>query len=73
MITYDAFWKFTKENGISQYKLSEDYGLDHRLLDKLRHNKPLKTTTIDKLCQIFKITPNAILTYVETDPSESSR
>ena len=73
MITYDAFWKFTKENGISQYKLSEDYGLDHRLLDKLRHNKPIKTTTIDKLCQIFKITPNEILTYVEMDPSESSR
>lgn len=63
MITYDAFWKYVRENNISQYALYKDYGIDHRLLDKLRNNKPIKTTTIDRICESLNITPNEVITY----------
>ena len=65
MITYDAFWKYVKKNNISQYMLYKEYGIDHRLLDKLRNNKPLKTTTINKICESLNITPNDIITYIK--------
>lgn len=63
MITYDAFWEYTKKRKISQYSLNKDYGLDFRLLDRLRNNKPIKTSTINRLCEIFGITPKDIITY----------
>lgn len=65
MITYEAFWNFIKKNKITQYELNKEYDLDHRLLDRLRNDKPITTKTINKLCKTFDITPKDIITYVK--------
>ena len=50
MITYQPFWKYLKEHGISTYMLIYTYGINSYTIDRLRHDKPLKTSTIDNLC-----------------------
>ncbi len=50
MITYRPFWDFLKAKNISTYMLIYTYGINSYTIDRLRHDKPLKTTTIDSLC-----------------------
>ena len=63
MISYDPFYNTIKEKGISTYKLINQYGLSRSLLDRLKHNKPLTTVTIDDLCKILDCKVEDILTY----------
>ena len=50
MITYKPFWKMLKSRKISTYQLIYTYGINSYTIDRLRHDKPLKTTTVDDLC-----------------------
>lgn len=63
MISYEPFYNTIKEKGISTYKLINQYGLSRSLLDRLKHNKPLTTVTIDDLCKILDCKVEDILTY----------
>lgn len=63
MISYEPFYNTIKEKGISTYKLINQYGLSRSLLDRLKHNKPLTTVTIDDLCKILNCKVEDILTY----------
>lgn len=47
MITYEPFWKLLRERKISTYMLIYKYGINSYTIDRLRHDKPLKTSTID--------------------------
>lgn len=47
MISYEPFYVTIKEKGISTYKLINQYGLSRSLLDRIKHNKPLTTVTIN--------------------------
>ncbi len=50
MISYKPFWKYLKERNISTYMLIYTYGINSYTIDRLRHDKPLKTSTIDNIC-----------------------
>ena len=63
MISYEPFYNTIKEKGISTYKLINQYGLSRSLLDRLKHNKPLTTVTIDDLCKILDCKVEDILIY----------
>lgn len=63
MISYEPFYKTLKEKGISTYKLINQYGLSRSLLDRLKHNKPISTVTIDELCRILSCNVDCILLY----------
>ncbi|MBQ4135769.1 MAG: helix-turn-helix transcriptional regulator [Clostridia bacterium] len=63
MISYEPFYNTIKEKGISTYKLINQYGLSRSLLDRLKHDKPLTTVTIDDLCKILDCKVEDILTY----------
>ena len=68
MITYEPFFKTLKEKGITTYKLINSYGLSNSLIDRLRHNKPITTATIDDLCKILGCGVDGILEFKsETD------
>lgn len=53
MIKFDRLWVTLKEKGISQYKLAKEYGIDYAQLHRLRHNMVVKTTILDRLCNIL--------------------
>jgi len=47
MISYKPLYKTMKEKGVSTYKLINEFGLSRSLLDRLKHDKPISTTTLD--------------------------
>lgn len=63
MISYDDLWKVMKEKNITQYKLIYHYGLSTSLINRLKNNKPVTTSTLDKLCEILGCSVHEILTY----------
>ena len=63
MITYEPFYKTLKEKGISTYKLINEYKLSRSLIDRLKHNKPITTVTLNDLCSILDCKIEDILEY----------
>ena len=69
MITYEPFYKTIKEKGISTYKLINQYGLSRSLLDRLKHNKPISTVTINDLCTILSCKVEDIVVFTPDEKS----
>ncbi|MBQ8302626.1 MAG: helix-turn-helix transcriptional regulator [Clostridia bacterium] len=69
MISYEPFYKTIKEKGISTYRLINQYGLSRSLLDRLKHNKPISTVTLDDLCKILCCRVEDILVFYPDDSS----
>ena len=65
MISYDRFYKTLKEKNISTYKLINQYGVSRSLLDRLKHNKPISTVTLNDLCHILHCRVEDILLFTE--------
>lgn len=65
MISYDPFYKTLKEKNISTYKLINQYGVSRSLLDRLKHNKPISTVTLNDLCHILHCRVEDILLFTE--------
>ncbi len=63
MISYEPLYKTMKEKNISTYKLINTYGLSRSLLDRLKHNKPITTVTLNDLCSILECRVEDILIY----------
>ena len=70
MISYEPLYKTMKEKGITTYKLINTYGVSRSLIDRLKHNKPITTVTIDDLCRFLDCNVNDILVY-KKDSDES--
>ena len=63
MISYEPFWKTIEKKNISTYKLINTYDISPPTIDRLRHNKPIRTTTIDDLCRILECDVSDIIKY----------
>lgn len=63
MISYEPLYKTLKEKNISTYKLINTYGVSRSLLDRLKHNKPISTVTLNDLCTILQCKVEDILVY----------
>ncbi len=64
MISYEPFYKTIKERGISTYKLINQFNVSRSLLDRLKHNKPISTVTLNDLCTILECKVEDILIYI---------
>ncbi|MGN1418011.1 MAG: helix-turn-helix domain-containing protein [Acutalibacteraceae bacterium] len=65
MISYRPFFNTIKQKNISTYKLINQYNLSRSLIDRLKHNKPITTVTLNDLCEILHCPVSDILEYVE--------
>lgn len=65
MITYEPFYKTLSEKNISTYKLINTYGISRSLLDRLKHNKPISTVTLNDLCTILECNVEDILMFTK--------
>lgn len=71
MISYAPLYKTMKEKGITTYKLINQYGVSRSLIDRLKHNKPISTVTLDDLCTFLDCRVEDILVHIKADtPSE---
>lgn len=69
MISYAPFYETLKKKGITTYKLIQHYGISRSLIDRLRHDKPLSTVTIDDLCTILDCNVEDIVKYEKSSRS----
>lgn len=65
MISYEPFYNTLKEKNISTYKLIKEYNISRGLLDRLRHNKPISTVTLNDLCNILDCNVQDIMTFIK--------
>lgn len=67
MISYQPLYNTMKEKNVSTYKLINDYGISRSLLDRLKHNKPISTVTLNDLCTILDCSVEEVLRYERTE------
>ena len=67
MISYEPFYRTIKEKNISTYKLINSYGISRSLIDRLKHNKPISTVTLNDLCAILDCKVEDILQYIKDE------
>ncbi|MEG0366994.1 MAG: helix-turn-helix domain-containing protein [Coprobacillus sp.] len=53
MISYQPFWETLKKKQMTGYRLNKSYGVSRSLIDKLKHNKDIRLSTLSDLCQIL--------------------
>ena len=64
MIDFTPFYTTLKAKNMTTYKLINQYGISRSLLDRLKHNKPISTVTLDDLCKILTCNVEDILRFV---------
>lgn len=67
MISYEPFYRTLKEKGETTYSLVNRYGISRSLLDRLKHNKPISTVTLNDLCKILDCKVEDILLYIKDE------
>lgn len=65
MISFEPFYKTLREKNISTYKLINEFGVSRSLLDRLKHNKPISTVTLDDLCKMLSCRVEDILIFTD--------
>ena len=65
MISYEPLYKTMREKGISTYKLIKDFGISRSLLDRLKHNKPISTVTLNDLCNILDCKVEDVVLFIK--------
>lgn len=74
MISYKPFWETLKNKNMSTYILINRCGVSSSTINRLRHNQPISTTTLDDLCRILNCPVEGILRYIpDTRPSDVSQ
>ena len=59
-----------EQKKISFYRLANE-GIDAQTLQRIRHDKPVTTETLGKLCEIMDCQPGDLIEYLRTDKRES--
>ena len=65
MITYKHLYETLQLKGISTYKLINEYKISASLINRLKHNKPITTVTINDLCKILDCKVENIVEYIK--------
>ena len=65
MISYEPLYRTMRERNVSTYKLINEFGVSRSLLDRLKHNKPISTVTLDDLCTFLDCKVEEVLVYVK--------
>lgn len=58
--------RYMESNGISYYRLSNQ-GIDPKTLQRIRHDLPITTQTLGKLCAIMQCSPGDLIAYYEEE------
>ena len=67
MILYEPLYKTMKEKGFTTYKLINDYGISRSLIDRLKHNRPITTVTLNDLCTILDCKVEDVMVYTKDE------
>lgn len=71
-ISFEPMRQYMKENNISYYYLANQ-GIDAQILQRIRHDKPITTDTLGKLCAILKCQPAQLIEYLDDTNETDSK
>ena len=71
MICYSPFWETLENSSETTYTLINNYHISSAIIDKLRKNKPMNTTTLNDLCRILDCKLEDIAIYVPSDEDQT--
>lgn len=71
VISYEPFWNTLKQSNETTYTLINKHHISSAIIDKLRKNKPMNTTTIADLCRILHCQIQDIAQYVPSDQDQT--
>lgn len=64
MISYKPFYDTLFQKGMTEYALIFKHGISANTLHRMRHGKPITTTTLNILCEILECSVSDILEYL---------
>lgn len=67
MISYQPFYDTLFRRGITEYALIFKHGIPANTLHRMKHGKPITTTTLDTLCSILECRVEDVLEYVSPE------
>ena len=70
MIDYSPFWKTLKNSSETTYTLIKKHNVSSAIINKLRKNKPLNTTTLNDICRILDCSLQDLARYVPSDEDQ---
>ncbi len=70
MIDYSPFWNTLENSTETTYTLINHHHVSSAIIDKLRKNKPMNTTTLNDLCRILGCRLEEIAQYVPSDTDQ---
>lgn len=70
MISYAPLYETMKQKGMTTYKLINQYHVSRSLLDRLKHNKPISTVTLNDLCTILDCRVEDVLVYCKDENTD---
>lgn len=56
--------EYMAENHITYYRLGNEE-IDAKTMHRIRHDQPLTSTTIEKLCRIMNCQPGDLMEYID--------
>ena len=65
-ISFQPMREYMEKNRISYYRLA-NAGIDAQTLQRIRHNKPVTTDTLGRLCFIMNCQPSDLIEYHRDD------
>lgn len=64
MVSYDPLWQTMKSKGITTYTLINQFNINPRTINNLKHNRGITVYTMERLCEILSCTPNDIIEFI---------
>lgn len=70
MISYKPFWDTLHASKETTYTLINNHKISSAIIDKLRKDKPMNTTTINDLCRILDCPVSMIMEYIPSNDDQ---
>ncbi len=64
MISYGPLFQTMRNRGVTTYRLVMQHNISRSLLNRLKHNKPISTVTLEDLCRILHCRVQDVLEYI---------
>lgn len=65
VISYEPFYNTLKSKNITTYKLIKEFNVSRSLIDRLKHNKPISTVTLNDICKMLSCNVEDVLIYID--------
>lgn len=63
MISYKPLFETMKRKNVTTYTLIVKYNVSRSLIDRLKHDKPISTVTLNDLCTILDCPVQDVMLY----------